>query len=115
MERANSCPSFFELFKTAPGTGKQDPEQTEPGRLDRQGLKWGNFPRSSTAGVTAGERRKRSYAKLVRRLKVNPRGYPNSNERIGDASQSTSSQAIPQAASAAQTSQAATTSFVLRK
>jgi hypothetical protein len=45
MERANSCPSFFELFKTAPGTGKQDPEQTEHGRLDRQGLKWGNFPR----------------------------------------------------------------------
>jgi hypothetical protein len=41
MERANSCPSFFELFKTAPGTRKQDPEQTEPGRLDRQGLKWG--------------------------------------------------------------------------
>jgi hypothetical protein len=28
-------------FKTAPGTRKQDPEQTEPGRLDRQGLKWG--------------------------------------------------------------------------
>ena len=61
MERANSCPSFFELFKTAPGTRKQDPEQTEPGRLDRQGLKWGNFPRSSTAGVTAGERRKRPF------------------------------------------------------
>jgi len=33
MERANSCPSFFELFKTSPGTRKQDPEQTEPGRL----------------------------------------------------------------------------------
>jgi hypothetical protein len=44
-----------------------------------------------------------------------PAGISRSNERIGDASQSTSSQAIPQAASAAQTSQAATTSFVLRK
>jgi hypothetical protein len=44
-----------------------------------------------------------------------PAGATPSEERIDDANHSAGSHAMPQATSAAQTSQAATTSFVLRK